>query len=195
MKITRYYIAICSLLVILAACKTTQQQAAIETPEKEVTGAIPVKLVAPVKIDLSGLQLDTAAKAAVVEDSLFVSIKRTPCYGKCPVYSADIYNSGYVVYNGRRFVKKEGVHLSRLSDDNMNSVKQMIDSVKYFDFENEYDRAVTDFATTYTTVNLNGKNKTVMNRVGGPEALIQFERHIDQILEGLSWTKKAETGE
>jgi len=195
MNTKRYHIAALAVLTVLASCKTSKQQEASKAPEEETGKVSQVVLTEPIKLNLSGLKIDTATKVVSAMDSLFMTIKRTPCYGRCPVYSADIYNSGYVVYNGRRFVKKEGIHISRLSDDEMNSIRHMVERVKYFDFANEYDRPVTDFATTYTTVHLNGKQKTVMNRVGGPEALIQFQNHIDKILEGLSWTQKAETGE
>ena len=47
---------------------------------------------------------ETISVAGEEIDSLFVTLKRTPCFGKCPVYTVSIYNKGFV-----RFISKKDV--------------------------------------------------------------------------------------
>jgi len=46
-------------------------------------------------------QTDLKGEKVAPGDSLFVSLSRTPCYGRCPIYKLDIYDSGYSEYEGK----------------------------------------------------------------------------------------------
>ena len=41
-----------------------------------------------------------------------VTIRRTPCYGHCPVYELSVSGDGEVEYSGEWFVAREGVHIA-----------------------------------------------------------------------------------
>lgn len=186
MRTSIIYISSILLVTAFAACKTSQQVSTESTKK--------VVLTEPIKINIDAIKLDTSMrKVAEVElaiDSLYLTIRKTPCYGKCPIYTADIYNSGYVVYNGKRFVENIGLYTGRLSADALKSIRRLARTVNYFGFENEYDSPATDFPTTYTTMHFNGQRKTIKNRVGGPDELREFENHVQKVLDGVTWTKK-----
>lgn len=185
MKKTRSSLIVLSIALSVVACKTTKNQ-------EESSSAHIVELTEPIKVDLPKLKLDTtegkALKEEAVHDSLVMNITRTPCYGQCPVFSADIYLSGLVIYNGKRFVKNEGFHTARMSADQISSIQKMITSIGYFNLKDEYDSPVTDLPTTYTTASLNGVRKTIKDRVGGPTELKALEKHVQMILDSLTWT-------
>ena len=186
MNFSRYYILPILLVASLAACKTTQDTSKGVVKQKEITE--------PLKLKLEGIKLDTSmsvgAEAESAIDTLYLTIRRTPCYGKCPIYQADIYNSGYVVYNGKRFVENLGEWTGRLTPDALQSIRHLARTVRYFEFEDDYDSPVTDFPSTYTTMHYNGMRKTIKNRVGGPDELKEFENHVQKVLDGVTWTKK-----
>ena len=179
------------MVTTFAACKTSQQ---VSTESTKM-----MVLTEPVRINIDAIKLDTSRRKEVkvkfAVDSLYLTIRKTPCYGQCPIYTADIYNSGYVVYNGKRFVKNVGLYTGKLSADALKSIRHLARSVNYFGFENEYDSPVTDFPTTYTTLHFNGQQKTIKNRVGGPDELREFENHVQKVLDGVTWTKKGGTEE
>ena len=189
MKISGNYLVAVTIVIVFAACKTTKEQ------EGSVKGTQKVEAAPPKIIGNKEMVLDLEDKVADQKevsalDSLFMTMRKTPCYGRCPIYTASIYNSGYVVYQGKRFVRNEGIHTGRLTEDQMNSIRHMARNVNYFEFNDEYDRPVTDLPTTYTTMHLNGQKKTIKNRVGGPDALRGFENHVQKILDGIVWTKQ-----
>lgn len=192
MRNSKSYLVILSLMIVFVACKTTKEQEASSAPEKSIESAKVVVLTEPVKIDIGNLQMEAAKRAS--EDSLVMNIKRTPCYGQCPVYTADIYKSGLVVYDGKRFVTNEGLHTATMSKDDLEQIKKMAISIGYFDLEKEYDSPVTDLPTTYTTMNIQGQRKTIKNRVGGPDELKAFERHVQKVLDSLTWTAAEDSG-
>jgi len=186
MKTSTTYIVAMFLVAAFASCKTSQTVSE-ETSRKVV-------LTEPLRINTDLIKLDSsmikAAEATRAVDTLYLTIRKTPCYGQCPIYAADIYNSGYVVYEGKRFVENVGSYTGRLSPDALKSIRHLARTVDYFRFENEYDSPVTDFPTTYTTMHFNGQQKTIMNRVGGPDELREFENHVQKVLDGITWTKK-----
>ena len=152
-------------------------------------------LAAAIKLNTKDLKLDLTELKKRVEaaDSIYASIKRTPCYGRCPIYEASIYKSGYVTYNGNRFIEKIGLHRSRLTQDQLKQIAAKAEEIGYFELENNYDSPVTDFPTTITVLNLPGKSKKeIKNRVGAPDNLKQYEKFLDDLLNGLSWAKMAD---
>jgi len=201
-------LTICILLFVIMAgmysCKINKDQSKVEKDHDEEQSAentsvsIPLPLGEPVKIDLNTKLYSEMEKEAIrarQDDSLFAFIKRTPCYGRCPIYSASFYKSGYVIYRGQRFVEKEGIYASRITQEQLLSITKMARMVNYLNFEKEYDTAVTDFPTTYTFINMNGTKKEVKNRVGGPDELKNFETYLDKILDSTNWTKIGDIGQ
>jgi len=198
----RTYLIILGLLVVLSfvSCKSSKKQASVAEPGKtESASAAEVQLDEPVKVDNSADKKDASAtdmkQSSNSTESLFVSMKKTPCYGRCPIYEVKIYQSGKVIYDGKRFVEREGVYSGKLSKEQMEKIAAKAREIGYFDLEDEYNSPVTDFPSTYTTVNLDGKSKTIKNRVGGPLPLKAYEKLIEEILDKIIWTKIADNNQ
>ncbi|MFT4526804.1 MAG: hypothetical protein ACI85F_002984 [Bacteroidia bacterium] len=117
------------------------------------------------------------------------SIKRTPCYGRCPMYRMTVLDNGQVVYEGKRFVEKIGTYSGLVSGEDVETILEMAKETNYFDLEDEYDVPVADFPTCVTSVTKDGKTKRVMNKQGAPASLKKFELYLDSLLEGLELTK------
>ena len=129
-------------------------------------------------------------------DSLFLTIARSPCFGRCPQYEAKIYESGYTVYNGKRDVPSIGTHSFTLSAEQLKSLKQKAVDIKYFQMKDKYDNEnVTDLPDCITSVQLDGVRKTIKNRFQGPVELAEFEKMIDGILNAAPKGKSVQTDE
>ena len=188
-----------TLLLVQVACKTTKEQESTAQNSKEDRMAnTSSSMKPPITKPLPPMKLDKSAvdqlKLQSDDDSLFASIKRTPCYGRCPIYEAKIYNSGFVVYEGKRFVDKEGVFTTKLDSDQLSQISQKASELRFFELNDEYDSPVTDFPTTYTSIKNGNITKMVKNRVGGPENLKALESFLDEMLNSASWTKKSNAG-
>lgn len=77
---------------------------------------------------------ETAAEAAPVmaaspQDS--VSVERGACFGPCPIYTATVYGDDRLVFEGRRFVAREGRHEAKLA---AGSFARLLQIAKRHDF-------------------------------------------------------------
>lgn len=114
-----------------------------------------------------------------VKESLFITMERTPCLGKCPSYAIWIYNTGRVEYEGRTFAEKEGKYTKTLSDAAMEEITNKIKDIDFFNLEDKYDKLVTDIPSCIISVHLDGKKKKILDRYDGPQGLRNLEKLID----------------
>ncbi len=130
--------------------------------------------------------------SAKENDTIFATIEKTPCFGTCPVYNLMIFQSGLALYNGNLNVDNKGKYLVEFSEEEMKTIREKAIEINYFKLQAEYDSPVTDFPTTRTSIRLNDKVKSVSNRVGGPQELKEFEKHIHETLMQKDFIKISE---
>ena len=124
----------------------------------------------------------------LVKKPLFV-IKKTPCFGHCPVYKATIYNDSSILFEGERNVPVLGEKI--MMDDKL---KNKIVNFKYQDYKNKYDNEdIMDVPTTIITFYKNNPksqntfiDKEIIVRFNAPTKLNQFIEMIhQQIIDNL----------
>lgn len=129
------------------------------------------------------------------EEDAFVltSIKKGPCFGKCPVFEARVYSDGKVIYNGMRFVKKIGVFLSYIEEENIQQIIEKATSLAFFSLDEQYptDGAkIVDFPTTITYFQHQGRELKIYNNHHAPTVLIEYEEFLIDFLDQLDWVKQ-----
>lgn len=128
------------------------------------------------------------------KDSLFAHINRTPCFGKCSVYSLKIYNSGLVIYKGNNFVKRLGRYKTVLNKEQMIKFIEKAKSINYMRYDDSYDnKLVTDVPSSTTSIVIDKVRKQVYKRFDYPKEINEFEKLFDDLLELDNW-KKIENG-
>lgn len=133
---------------------------------------------------------NSTVTASVSESpAVLASIERTACFGKCPIYRATFHDNGEVTYIGRNFVEHVGTYTTLISEDDLKSIVQMAKDMNYFGLNDAYPTPIPDFPTCITTVNLEGRQKRILNGENAPRDLIGFERHLDALLKDREWTK------
>ena len=191
-------LSICTLAILLmaAGCKNTQET----TTENQVTEAENVETITAttgtvaseeqVKSDVeNGPEGGLDKGMAVAPAGQLVTLKRTPCFGRCPIYRVTIMDNGELVYEGKRFVEKLGTYSGLITGQDVEKIIKKINEVGYFKMEDAYDVPIADFPTCVTSVNLDGMTKSIMNKQGAPPELKAFELYIDSLLEGLELKK------
>lgn len=127
---------------------------------------------------------------------LKITLERTECFGFCPVYKLTITADGSVVFEGRRFVKQEGVTISSVSPERLKQLIAEFDRVKYFSLEDDYTETrlscPTDQPSAITSIRINGKSKTINHYLGClepkvPKGLTELENKIDEIVNTAQW--------
>lgn len=163
--------ALAMTCVVAVGCKSKEQAA---TPVTE-----------PSKVEQTAVQMSGPVAMATIE--------RTSCFGKCPMYKATFYDNGEVKYVGKRFVDNIGTYTTLLSEDELNGIRQMVKDVGYFKLEDAYPTPVPDFPKCLTSVNIDGKQKSVLNGENAPRDLIGFERYLDGLIKGKELTKVSDS--
>ncbi|GJM32659.1 MAG: hypothetical protein DHS20C18_16600 [Saprospiraceae bacterium] len=123
---------------------------------------------------------------------LIATIRKTACYGKCPVYEAKFYSDGRATYHGRKFVDLEGYFVAPIDDEFIIEIIDTANSLGYFKLEDTYPvsgRNITDLPNVITMVNDGKQEKTITNNHEAPANLVDFERYLEQQIDLLDWTE------
>ncbi len=185
-------ILICQFSIFnFTACKTNKDVVSstkTESPQ-QTTNSSPQKTE---EINFSQNSANTK-QAIAKDDSLFVTIERTACFGKCPTYKTRIYTSGYVIFDGKMNVDKIGRFSTKLSKEEIETLKQKINEVNYFELNDKYDGPATDLPSVITSVALNGFRKSITARYEVPAELKSFQIFIDKLFVDKNWVLIGDT--
>ncbi|HZB27348.1 MAG TPA: DUF6438 domain-containing protein [Gemmatimonadales bacterium] len=127
-----------------------------------------------------------------------VTLERTACFGRCPVYRISVSPSGEVFYEGRAHVRHLGEARGQVPAERVHALLSELERAGYFSFATRYaaaepacGRYATDLPTAITTVRLNDRSKRIVHDYGcgdAPGALRVLERRIDEVLNSGQWT-------
>ena len=125
-----------------------------------------------------------------------IQLRRTSCFGPCPVYTVTIDAHGEVTYVGEKFVRVVGRQTAHIDPSVVAKLLARADSIRFFDLHEAYrviqnpdgsSTTVTDLPTTIVGVTANARSKRVEDYVGAPDALKEFEREIDEAAGTKRW--------
>ena len=196
MKVFKSCVGIALLLSVVAiGCKGKEKapeaSSAVSTVEKAVAPEVVPNPDSEVQVSAEETSQETPRYNKTLPDSLFASIERTPCFGRCPTYKVMIFKSGYATYEGKRFAVREGFFQSRFTRAEMDQIKKEADAIGYYQLKNEYDGPITDIPATFTAVDFGKGIKSVKNRYEAPDELRNYEKFLDRLIEERNW-KSAE---
>ncbi len=115
------------------------------------------------------------------------SIEKTACFGSCPVYKAEIYNSGRLVFNGIRNTKLSGKYCSTIDKRQLENLTKAFQHNNYMNFNDAYTSRAKDLPTTVTYFNFEGRQKKVVDYDKAPAELKILERMLENIVDSASW--------
>jgi hypothetical protein len=131
------------------------------------------------------------AKPQIPGDSIFFQLERTPCFGKCPTYVVRVRANGSAIYDGRRFVEREGMYEGLLTAEQMRSLLTRAEALGFFSLQDKYDGNVTDLPSTVIRIHTGDRDKKVVGRVGTPRAFKDLAAYADSLLNTVDWTPRA----
>ena len=165
----------------IAAANTEKQPNAVSNPE--------VKVIETTRSSESPSDQpsDVQQRLAEMSDSVFASIERTPCYGRCPAFKAKLHKSGYATFEGRMNVDKMGLHAARISKSDMGKIKAEAEKIGFYKFNDIYDSRVTDLPSMYIALNFDNEKKLIKARHNYPDELREFGKFLDEIFNQQDW--------
>ncbi len=121
---------------------------------------------------------------------LVFSLKKTACYGDCPIFLLKIYSDGLVKFHGEKFTEKTGYYTNQISGEELTAVINEFVNANFFEFEDEYTGEMLDLPTTYISFNYNDKTKSIKDYYGSPKELKRLEQTLDRYRKLENWTKQ-----
>ena len=131
---------------------------------------------------ISFLIYSCSVPKTITEEDLLIEMKRTPCYGSCPVYTLKIDKKGKGLFEGVKNVEKIGRFSFSLSQDELMELENAFQQVDFYKLKDIYDAQVSDLPTTYISYNKDGHRKKIMDYYGAPEQLRGLENSIEALV-------------
>lgn len=128
---------------------------------------------------------------AKIPNDFFLSVERTPCYGTCATYKAEVDAKGVVNYYGKRFVANIGSFTKTLKDADLKSLYTLMSGANFSQFQENYDDpGVSDLPTFMIEYQANGKRKKVTARAKYPKELGELLVAIEEKIGKEGYVKK-----
>lgn len=148
---------------------------------------------------LAGCQHATPVAEPKPESTLspVITLERTACMGRCPVYTLAIERTGAVRFDGKQFVQHAGPHNANIPPTAVDSLVAELTAGGFFDFADRYSygapacgRYATDLPSAIVSVTDSSRTKRVEHDYGctdAPPALGQLEKRIDEVAGAATW--------
>jgi Domain of unknown function (DUF6438) len=188
---------LCLLVLIAVACgkKTTETVTVKPMPA-------PPAAAKDVQVAKGGLAIPGAATQSGkinipegIDPNVIVSLKRSPCFGKCPAFEMQLFADGKAVYNGGSNVELVGRYETEVSPEFTKMILAQAQSIKFMGLKNRYpegDMQISDVPTSYSYIRIGNEGKLVVNNHDAPVQLIEFERFVEAQFNNLKWQKVKE---
>lgn len=122
----------------------------------------------------------------------YISIQKTPCFGRCPVYTFTLKGNGEAILKvDTNFTMPKGVYTYQLEKEKVKEIFDAFKLGKIYTFKNEYTGKMTDFPVTYLTYKKGRKTKKIKDHYGAPKELKNLEGIlVNTINEVTDWKKE-----
>lgn len=115
------------------------------------------------------------------EKNAFLIMRKTACFGDCPIYDVLINKEGIVTFNGKKHTLLKGKDEFQLSEKEFNALKEKLGKKEFTSYKSKYDNPkIKDLPSTYITHN--GKKVEVRLWGEAPKELIDVHEFLEKIL-------------
>jgi len=122
------------------------------------------------------------SQKALIGDNFSVTMDKGSCFGSCPVYSLNINNEGYVIYEGERFTDKMGKHGMKLAPQKFKSIAKAFADADLASYADNYPSSIADLPSTTIAY----FNNTISKRITGKEERPQKVKDLQSMLEDVA---------
>lgn len=117
--------------------------------------------------------------------ALVVQLKKSPCYGECPIYLIQFYDNGQVLFNGIKYTDKIGKFNATL---NSNELNQLNDQVKLSFNDALSTKYLIPFISDLPSTTIKTTNQLVEYHYSkAPKEIVTLEKHIIHLMKKLNW--------
>jgi hypothetical protein len=123
----------------------------------------------------------------------YMSMERTACFGKCPTYTVEIYNTGLIRYTSRMFTEHEGVYEKNVGAAQTQSLLSQYSQNRIDTCSDRYESYIQDLPGIIYVFKYGKTTKKIMNAEFGPEYLKKLSLKVDELAKvDNTWKKVAD---
>jgi len=122
-----------------------------------------------------------------VDKDFSLSMNKGACFGSCPVYSIQIDHVGNMVYDGKRFTEKSGMHKNKLSKVEFQSVIDQLAKMNFFALPENYKSGIADLPSVTIAHTHRGLSKSVTGKDTRPALLKELQQLIETFAQKDGW--------
>jgi len=136
------------------------------------------------------------APAVRPDSKVDITLSRSMCYGRCPVYKISVSTEG-IVFDGEAFVAAKGRHTDTVDPSAVRALAKKFVAADFYSMRDEYRASVTDNSTYTVSIAIDGHKKQVVDYVGQwvgmPAVIVELEDDVDALANTDRWIKRATT--
>jgi len=139
------------------------------------------------------------AQEAGSDTTLVVALERGACYGRCPEYSVELYESGRVIFNGTRNVALVGAVTDTVTNAVVDSAKRLIGGSGFAALDTAFvfgapgcGQYATDLPVIVLRARVSGNVKSVRHELGcrgAPAVLESLATQVDELTGTAVWIR------
>ncbi len=121
---------------------------------------------------------------------VIASLKKTGCFGQCPVFSATIWSDGRAEYLGEKWARRDGRFTATAKKAWLKNLLETAESVGYFGLAARYPISgadIPDLPVTTVFIESKGHFRQVEDHFDSPLSLRGFEKFFEEKLEEIDW--------
>ena len=123
---------------------------------------------------------------------MVISMKKTPCYGTCPVYEIKIFTNHKASLIAERNLPHIGEYTAIVPTEKYNELVDAFSNSSFFEFEDSYVAGITDLPTTFIYFSNQRRSKKIKDYYGSPQELKDLETMVAKLLDELQWKEETE---
>lgn len=124
-----------------------------------------------------------------------ITLKTTPCYGKCPVFELKFSENQYVTRRGYAHTDNIGSYEARITGKVMEEIVQRAEAAGLYEMQNMYPTRgefLEDYPSTVVSITDGEREKRIVHIYDAPAALKNFEEYLLSVTKQLRWEEITE---
>ena len=151
---------------------------------------------------VSLLLASCSTTTSTIDNETVVKLKRTACYGSCPVYTVSLKASGVVEYEGYEYVSIKGFQTASLPKESVELIEKELIKSNFFKMKSHLDSgcwgcfmSATDSSYIIIEGLVKNRKRAVLTYVGCEskqvDEVLSLANYIEQVIGTSKWVAKA----
>ena len=108
-----------------------------------------------------------------------VLMGRSACFGTCPAYTLEVFETGLIRYNGKSYVDKMGLYEKNISPNEAIEFLTAFNTLQPDTLHYLYETKIADLPGIYYFISYQDSVKHILNADAGPRILYDWSKKFD----------------